>query len=60
VIIDVGYGVHGARGIAEAARILQLPGVASAATKEIAQEIGPVDCAWQPIRSSERIMLQAF
>ncbi|MBP2654076.1 MAG: hypothetical protein H6Q73_1645 [Firmicutes bacterium] len=51
---------NGAREIAEAARILQLPVVASAAIKEIAQEIGPVDCMGHPVRPLERIMQKAF
>lgn len=51
---------NGAKGVAEAAGILGLPLLGSAAVKEIAAQIGPVDCMGYPVRQLERIMPRAF
>lgn len=50
----------GARGISEAAKILGLPMVATSAVKEIADQIGPVDCVGNPVWPLERIMPRTF
>jgi hypothetical protein len=50
----------GARGISEAAKILGLPVVATSAVKEIADQIGPVDCVGNPVWPLERIMPRTF
>lgn len=50
----------GAKGIAEAGRILGLPVIATAAVKAIAELIGPVDCVGNPVRQLERIMPRTF
>ena len=50
----------GARGIAEAARILGLPVVATSAVKEIADQIGACDCVGNPVWPLERIMPRTF
>lgn len=51
---------NGARGIAEAGRILGLPLIATAAVKEIAEQIGPCDSVGSPVRALERIMPKTF
>ncbi len=51
---------NGARGVYEAAQILNLPMIATSAVKEIAEKIGAVDCIGAPIRSLERIMPRTF
>jgi hypothetical protein len=51
---------NGAKGIAEAAKILGLPLIATSAVKEIAVEIGAVDCVGAPVRQLERIMPRTF
>lgn len=51
---------EGARVVTEAARLLELPVVATAAVAKIAQEIGPVDCMGNPVRSLTRFMQKAF
>jgi hypothetical protein len=51
---------NGAKGIAEAAKILGLPLIATSAVKEIADQIGLVDCVGNPVRPMERIMPKAF
>lgn len=50
----------GACGIAEAAKILGLPVVATSAVKEIADQIGPRDCVGNPVWPLERIMPRTF
>ncbi|MDD4168907.1 MAG: hypothetical protein PHD36_01375 [Desulfotomaculaceae bacterium] len=51
---------EGARVVTEAARLLELPVVATAAMAKIAQEIGPVDCMGNPVRALTRFMQKAF
>lgn len=51
---------NGARGIAEAGKILGLPLIATAAINEIAAQIGPVDCMGCPVRQLERVMPRTF
>jgi len=51
---------NGARGIAEAGRILGLPLIATAAIKEIAEQIGPCDSVGSPVRALARIMPKTF
>ncbi|NPV74111.1 MAG: hypothetical protein HPY89_10075 [Pelotomaculum sp.] len=51
---------EGARTVAEAAGILGLPVVATAAVAEIAWEIGPLDCMGNPVRPLTRFMQKAF
>lgn len=51
---------RGARGVAEAARQLGLPMVATAAVTEIAEQIGEIDCVGAPVRKIERIMPRTF
>ncbi len=50
----------GARGIAEAARQLGLPLIATSAIIEIADQIGSVDCMGNPVRKLERMMPKTF
>ncbi|MDD4600704.1 hypothetical protein SDC9_15158 [bioreactor metagenome] len=50
----------GARGVTEAARILGLPIIASAAVQEIAAQIGEVDCMGNPVWPLVRIMPKTF
>jgi len=50
----------GAVGIAEAAKILGLPVVATSAVREIADKIGPVDAVGHPVWPLERIMPRTF
>ena len=51
---------EGAKGVFQAAKRLKLPMMATAAVREIAAEIGPVDCVGSPVRSLERLMPGAF
>jgi len=51
---------EGAAVVAEAARRLGLPVVATAALAELAREIGPVDAAGNPVRPITRFMPQTF
>ncbi|MDD3653179.1 MAG: hypothetical protein PHO01_03175 [Desulfotomaculaceae bacterium] len=51
---------EGARVVAEAAKLLNLPVVASAAIAEVAKEIGLTDCMGNPVRSINRFMQKAF
>lgn len=51
---------EGARVVAEAARCLGLPVVATAAVTVIAEEIGDVDCMGNPVRILTRYMQKAF
>ncbi len=51
---------NGARGVAEAARQLGLPVVATSAVREIAEKIGPVDAVGNPVWPLERIMPRTF
>ncbi|MDT8903000.1 hypothetical protein [Anaeroselena agilis] len=50
----------GAAGVAEAARILGLPVVATSAVREIADQIGPADAVGNPVWPLERIMPRTF
>jgi len=50
----------GAVGIAEAAKILGLPVVATSAVREIADKIGPVDAVGHPVWPLDRIMPRTF
>ncbi len=50
----------GAAGVAEAARILGLPVVATSAVREVADKIGPVDAAGNLVWPLERIMPRTF
>jgi len=50
----------GAVGVAEAAKILGLPVVATSAVREIADKIGPVDAVGHPVWPLERIMPRTF
>lgn len=51
---------EGARVITEAAKILGLPVIATAASAEIAKKIGPTDCMGNPVRPLTRFMQKAF
>jgi len=51
---------NGARGVAQAARILDLPVVATSAVTAIAEQIGEFDCMGHPVRKLERIMPRTF
>ncbi|OPX85164.1 MAG: hypothetical protein A4E53_03630 [Pelotomaculum sp. PtaB.Bin104] len=51
---------EGARVVTEAARLLNLPVVATAAIADVAKEIGPVDCMGIPVRPLTRFMQKAF
>ncbi|MDR3566367.1 MAG: hypothetical protein P4N59_33755 [Negativicutes bacterium] len=51
---------NGARGVAEAGRILGVPMVATSAVKEIADQMGTVDCMGVPVRPLERLMPRTF
>ncbi|MDR3588467.1 MAG: hypothetical protein P4N41_02260 [Negativicutes bacterium] len=51
---------NGAKGLGEAGRILSLPVIGTSAVKEIADQIGPVDCEGNPVRVLERIMPRTF
>lgn len=51
---------NGARGVAEAAGILNIPMIASAAVTAIAEQIGAVDCIGHPVRKLERLMPKTF
>jgi len=51
---------EGARVVAEAARRLGLPVVATAAVAEIAEKIGSVDCMGNPVRVLTRFMHRSF
>ncbi|HML90647.1 MAG TPA: hypothetical protein PKA28_19640 [Methylomusa anaerophila] len=51
---------RGARGVTEAAKRLGLPVVATSAVKEIAEQIGKLDCMGNPVWQLERIMPRAF
>lgn len=51
---------EGARVVAEAARHLGLPVVATAAVTGVAEEIGDVDCMGNPVRVLTRYMQKAF
>ncbi|VBB06962.1 Hypothetical protein LUCI_2206 [Lucifera butyrica] len=51
---------NGARGVATAAKQLGLPVVATSVTKELAPEIGPVDCMGHPVWTLERFMPRTF
>ncbi|MCL6635718.1 MAG: hypothetical protein K6T29_08130 [Peptococcaceae bacterium] len=51
---------EGARIVAEAAKILGLPVLASAAEEKVAAKIGPVDCMGNPVRPLTRFMQKAF
>jgi predicted TIM-barrel fold metal-dependent hydrolase len=51
---------NGARGIAEAAKKLGLPIVATSAVRDIAAKIGPTDAVGNPVWSLERIMPRTF
>jgi len=51
---------NGAKGVAEVAKILGLPLIATAAVKEVAEQIGIVDCVGNPVRQLERIMPRTF
>lgn len=50
----------GAIGVAEAAKILGLPVIATSAVQEIADKIGPVDAVGNPVWPLERIMPRTF
>lgn len=50
----------GARGVYEAAQRLKLPMLATSAIKEIADQIGDLDCVGKPVRRLERIMPRTF
>lgn len=56
----VGIVQNGARGVAEAARLLDLPMIGSAAVTELAEQIGEFDCTGNPVRKIERIMPRTF
>ena len=51
---------RGAAGVAEAAKILNLEYIGSAAVVEIAEQIGEFDCVGAPVRKLVRLMPQAF
>jgi predicted TIM-barrel fold metal-dependent hydrolase len=51
---------NGARGIAEAAKKLGLPIVATSAVRDIAAKIGPTDAVGNPVWPLERIMPRTF
>jgi len=50
----------GAAGVAEAAKLLGLPMIATAAVKEIAAQIGETDCMGKPVWPLQRIMPRTF
>ncbi len=50
----------GAQGVAEAARLLKMPVVATSAVTEIAQEIGDYDIMGNPVRQLQRFMPKTF
>ena len=51
---------NGARVVSEAAGLLGLPVIATAAAAAVAEKIGPADCMGNPVRSLERFMPRAF
>jgi hypothetical protein len=51
---------EGARVLTEAAQILGLPVVATAAQAEVAAELGPADCMGNPVRPLTRFMQRAM
>lgn len=51
---------RGAAGIAEAARQMGIPMIATSAVTEIAEQIGEYDCVGNPVRKLERIMPRTF
>lgn len=51
---------EGARVVTEAARILELPVVATAAAAAVAAELGPADCMGNPVRPLTRYMQKAM
>lgn len=51
---------RGAAMVTKAADILKLPVVASAATAEIAERIGPIDCSGNPVWPLDRFMPRSF
>jgi len=51
---------QGARGVYEAAQKLSVPMMGSSAVKEIAEQIGDLDCVGAPVRTLERIMPRTF
>ncbi|RDV84600.1 hypothetical protein [Ammonifex thiophilus] len=57
---DVETVQRGARLVAEAARILGIPVVATSALEEIARLIGPRDCMGHPVRPLKRFMPRGF
>ncbi|MDU4959544.1 MAG: hypothetical protein E6X17_02605 [Sporomusaceae bacterium] len=50
----------GALGVAEAARVLGLPLIATAAVADVAEAIGDFDCVGSPVRKLERMMPKTF
>jgi hypothetical protein len=50
----------GAKGVSEAAKSLGIPMIATSAVKEIAEQIGAVDCMGYPVRQLQRIMPRTF
>ena len=51
---------RGARIVMQAAERLKLPVVASSAVRELAEEIGPIDCVGNPIWPLDRFMPRSF
>lgn len=51
---------RGAVGVTEAAKIIGVPVVATAAVTEIAEKIGPTDCRGNPVWKLERLMPRTF
>ena len=51
---------RGARIVMQAAERLKLPVVASSAVRELAEEIGPLDCVGNPIWPLDRFMPRSF
>lgn len=51
---------EGARMVAAAAKILDMPVVATAADEKIARQLGPADCLGNPVRPLRRLMPGAF
>lgn len=51
---------HGALIVAEAARLLEIPVTATMAVAELAQAIGPRDCAGSPVKALTRFMPRTF
>jgi basic membrane lipoprotein Med (substrate-binding protein (PBP1-ABC) superfamily) len=51
---------NGARVVSEAAGLLGLPVIATAAAAAVAEKIGPADCMGNPVRPLERFMPRAF